>query len=278
MSTKIFVNLQVNDLDKSKKFFTKLGYKFNPQFTDEKAACLVISDDIYAMLVVKNFFKTFTKKELVNAKKSTEAILALSVDSRKAVDTLLKKALAAGGKINRPPEDHGWMYGRSFSDLDGHIWEAFWMDENKINKPTQKPESRVIHFEIHATDPEKMITFYTNVFGWKIEEWKMPDVTPENRYWMITTAAANSNKPGINGGMVVRRGPLPIDGEPVAAFICTIDVADFDTAIKKIEAAGGQVTVPKMAIPSMAWLGYCKDPEGNIFGIFQEDKNAKNNA
>jgi len=130
MDTKIFVNLPVKDLEKSKEFFTKLGYTFNPKFSDEKGAAMVISDHIYSMLLTEPFFKTFIKKEIADSAKSTETLLALSVDSREAVDQLLEKALAAGGKEIRDPQDHGFMYVRAFDDLDNHSWEIFWMDEN----------------------------------------------------------------------------------------------------------------------------------------------------
>jgi predicted lactoylglutathione lyase len=133
MATKIFVNLPVKDLDKSKEFFVKLGYTINPQFTDEKAACVVISEDIYAMILKEEFFKTFTpKKEIADATKSTEVLVALSADSKEKVNELLDKAFAAGAREARPPEDHGFMYGRSFEDPDGHIWEVFWMDMNAV--------------------------------------------------------------------------------------------------------------------------------------------------
>ena len=129
MATKIFVNLPVKNLDKTKEFFSKLGYSFNHQFTDEKAACMVISQDIYAMLITEKFFKTFTpKKEIADASKITEVIVALSAESKDEVNILIDKALAAGGKEARPAEDHGFMFGRSFEDPDGHIWEVFWMD------------------------------------------------------------------------------------------------------------------------------------------------------
>ncbi|MGH9910447.1 MAG: VOC family protein [Nitrososphaerales archaeon] len=134
MGTKIFVNLPVKDLNKSKEFFTKLGFTFNPQFTDQNAACMVISEDSYAMLLVEPFFKTFTKKEIANAKESTEVLVALSVESREKVDEMLSRALAAGAKEAREPQDHGFMYGRSLEDLDGHIWEIFWMDPKTINQ------------------------------------------------------------------------------------------------------------------------------------------------
>lgn len=132
MSTKIFVNLPVKDLERSKHFFTALGYSINPQFSDENAACLVISDDIYAMLLVEPFFKSFTKKEIGDATQSTEVILALSADSREAVDELVDKALASGGKPSNETQDQGFMYGRSFQDPDGHLWEVFYMDMSAV--------------------------------------------------------------------------------------------------------------------------------------------------
>lgn len=135
MGTKIFVNLPVKDLDKSEEFFSKLGFAFNAQFTNKDAACMVISEDNYAMLLVESFFKTFTKKEIVDAKKSTEVLVALSSESKESVDKMLHNALAAGAKEANEPQDHGFMYGRSFEDLDGHIWEIFWMDPKTI-KPS----------------------------------------------------------------------------------------------------------------------------------------------
>ncbi len=131
MATKIFVNLPVKDLDKSKEFFTKIGFSINLQFTDEKAACVVISEDIYAMILREEFFKTFIpKKEIADATKTTEVLMALSADSKEKVDEMADKALAAGASKLREPEDHGFMYSRSFQDPDGHIWEVLWMDMN----------------------------------------------------------------------------------------------------------------------------------------------------
>lgn len=134
MSTKIFVNLPVKDLERSKAFFSKLGYSFNPQFTDDKAACMVIGDDIYTMLLTEPFFKTFTKKDIADASKSTEVLVALSADSKGSVDELLRKALAAGAREAREPQSYDFMYGRSFEDLDGHIWEVIWMDPSVIKQ------------------------------------------------------------------------------------------------------------------------------------------------
>lgn len=134
MATKIFVNLPVEDLDKSKAFFGRLGYRFNPQFTDETAACMVISDDIYAMLLTRAKFQEFTKKPVADATKTTEVLTCLSMESKAKVDELLGIALKAGATEARDPMDCGFMYGRSFNDLDGHIWEIIWMDPEAIEK------------------------------------------------------------------------------------------------------------------------------------------------
>jgi len=128
MINKIFINLPVKDLQKSMSFFSNLGFKINKQFTDENAACLVITDEIYAMLLLEKFFKTFIKKEIADSVKSTETILALMCESRAEVDVLVEKALKAGAKEYREPEIYEWMYGRSFEDLDGHLWEVGYMD------------------------------------------------------------------------------------------------------------------------------------------------------
>jgi predicted lactoylglutathione lyase len=124
--------LPVKNLQKSQDFFTKLGYSFNPQFTNDQAACMVISDDIYAMLLAEDRFKDFTKKEIADAKKSTEVLIALSAASREAVDELVNKAVAAGGKTPNGKQDHGFMYGWGYEDLDGHQWEVMWMDPSAI--------------------------------------------------------------------------------------------------------------------------------------------------
>ena len=134
MTTKIFVNLPVEDLDRSKAFFGKLGYRFNPQFTDETAACMVITDDIYTMLLTKAKFREFTKKPVADANKTTEVLTCLSVESKLKVDEVLDAALQAGATEARDPMDYGFMYGRSFNDLDGHIWEIIWMDPQAVEK------------------------------------------------------------------------------------------------------------------------------------------------
>jgi uncharacterized protein len=129
MNKQIFVNLPVKDLEKSKAFFAALGYTFNPQYTNENAASMIIHDgSIYAMLLTEAFFKGFTSKPIVNAKEATEVLICLACDSRAEVDELVGKAVAAGGKTPREPQDHGFMYAHSFEDLDGHIWELVYME------------------------------------------------------------------------------------------------------------------------------------------------------
>jgi hypothetical protein len=134
MATQIFVNLPVKDLNKTIEFFTKLGFTFNPQFTDENATCMIVGKDIFVMLLVEKFFKTFTKKEICDATKETEVISALSVESREKVDQMINKVMEAGGRESRAPQDYGWMYGRGFEDIDGHLWEIIYMDESAIKK------------------------------------------------------------------------------------------------------------------------------------------------
>ncbi len=127
-SRKLFVNLPVRDLKKSMDFFSTLGFRFNPQFTDEKAACMVVSDDAYFMLLTEPFFRTFTKLGPCDTSRETQAIFALSCRSRGEVDEIVRKAIDAGGKHAKEPQDHGFMYGWSFYDLDDHHWEVLWMD------------------------------------------------------------------------------------------------------------------------------------------------------
>jgi len=134
MTTKIFVNLPVEDLNKTIEFFTKLGFGFNSQFTDENATCMIVGEDIFVMLLVEKFFKTFTKKEICDTTKNTEVIVALSAESREKVDQMINKAMEAGGRESREPQDHGWMYGRSFEDINGHLWEIIYMDESAVKK------------------------------------------------------------------------------------------------------------------------------------------------
>jgi uncharacterized protein len=131
MAREIFVNLPIKNMERSKVFFGALGFTFNPQFTNEQGACMVIEDgSIYAMLLVEPFFQSFTKKPVADASKSTEVLICLSCASRAEVDDLVKKAIAAGGSAPNAPQDHGFMYGHGFQDPDGHLWELMYMDPN----------------------------------------------------------------------------------------------------------------------------------------------------
>jgi predicted lactoylglutathione lyase len=132
MNKQIFVNLPVNNLEKTKAFFAHLGYSFNAQFTNDDAACMVVSDTIYVMLLTEPFFKGFTKKSIANAHETTEVLLCLSCENRAEVDSLVQKALAAGGKAPIAPQDHGFMYAHGFEDLDGHQWELCYMDPSHV--------------------------------------------------------------------------------------------------------------------------------------------------
>jgi predicted lactoylglutathione lyase len=134
MATKIFVNLPVKDLKKSMAFYAAVGMKNNPQFTDETGACMVISDDIYVMLLTHEKFKQFTPKPISDATKSTEVLVCLSCDSRDDVNDQVSKAIAAGGSAYADPKDYGFMFQHGFQDPDGHIWELIWMDPKAIQQ------------------------------------------------------------------------------------------------------------------------------------------------
>jgi len=132
MASKIFVNLPVKNLDRSVEFFTKLGYRFNQQFTDDTATCMIVTDDIFVMLLTEEKFKTFTPKEICDAQKYSEVLVCLSLESRATVEEMVRKAVAAGGATYNEPQDHGFMYGHGFQDLDGHIWELIYMEPSAI--------------------------------------------------------------------------------------------------------------------------------------------------
>lgn len=127
MHQQIFVNLPIRDMKRSREFFESMGYSFNPQFSNELGACLVLGENLFAMLLVHDFFKGFTGKPIADATKTTEVLVCVSCATREEVDALVAKAVAAGGTTPRPPVDHGFMYGHGFEDLDGHIWELMAM-------------------------------------------------------------------------------------------------------------------------------------------------------
>jgi predicted lactoylglutathione lyase len=134
MSRYIFVNIPVKDLDASSGFFRTLGFDFDQRFTDESCACMVVSDQAYVMLLQEQRFADFTSKRIADARATTESILCVSAESREDVDQFADAALGAGGTAAGEPQDHGFMYGRSFQDLDGHIWEVMWMDPKAVEQ------------------------------------------------------------------------------------------------------------------------------------------------
>ncbi|MEO0828129.1 MAG: VOC family protein [Cyanobacteria bacterium J06635_15] len=133
MATQIFVNLPVENLQKSVVFFTQLGFSFDPQCTDETATGMTVSKDIFVMLLTHEKFKTFTPNPICDATKSNEVLVCLSADSREAVDETIRKAVAAGGTTFKEPQNYGFMYGHGFQDLDGHIWELMYMEPNAVS-------------------------------------------------------------------------------------------------------------------------------------------------
>ncbi|RYD93623.1 MAG: glyoxalase/bleomycin resistance/extradiol dioxygenase family protein [Sphingobacteriales bacterium] len=145
MATKIFVNLPVRDLQQSMAFFRHLGFSFNDQFTDNKAACLVLGENIFAMLLTHEFFQTFTRKAIADATAATEALICIDAESRAAVDEMLQRATEAGGSLYAEPQDHGWMYQRSFADPDGHQWEIAFMDEAALKEMMQANGAGALH-------------------------------------------------------------------------------------------------------------------------------------
>ena len=130
MGRQIYVNIAIKNMERSKAFFTSLGFGFNPQFSNDSGACMIVADDIFVMLLTEPFFQGFTKKLVADATKCTEVLLCLSCASRAEVDELVRKAVAAGGKTPNPPQDHGFTYVHGFEDLDGHQWELTFMDPN----------------------------------------------------------------------------------------------------------------------------------------------------
>lgn len=132
MKTDVFINLPVNDLNRSKNFFKKLGFEFKQQFSNEQAACMILNNESYVMLLQEKFFQDFTKNGIADTSQFTEVLLAISVDSKENVNSFLENAIKMGAREAREPQDNNYMYGRSFHDLDGHIWEIFWMDPSGI--------------------------------------------------------------------------------------------------------------------------------------------------
>ncbi len=215
MATKIFVNLPVKDLKRSIDFFTKLGFTFNPVFTDETATCMIISENIFAMLLTEKRFKDFTKKEISDATKTTEVLIALDAESRDKVIEMVTTAVKSGGSVYMDAADHGWMYQHSFADPDGHQWEILFMDESKmpeemLNKDASSPPKKIIVIEALIKAPiEKIWDNWTgpeHIVNWNnaSDDWH-------------TTRAENDLKVGgkFNSHMAAKDGSMGFDFEGV---------------------------------------------------------------
>jgi predicted lactoylglutathione lyase/uncharacterized protein YndB with AHSA1/START domain len=186
MAKQIFVNLPVKDLNKSIEFFIQLGFSFNPQFTNEEATCMILGENIFAMLLVEKRFRDFTKKEIADATKTTEVLIAIDAESKEKVIEMVEKAKAAGGTIYMDAADHGWMYQHSFADLDGHQWEIGFMDMSRLpadlhKEQTPKKISITIEAEIIAPI-EKVWQYWTipgHIVKWNnaSDDWHTPSAT-----------------------------------------------------------------------------------------------------
>lgn len=139
MASKIFVNLPVEDLQRSIDFFSQLGFRFDPKFTDDTATCMIIGENIFAMLLTESRFRDFTDRDIADGHKVTEVLIAIDMESKEAVNEVVKKAISAGGSVYSDPMDHGWMYQHAFADLDGHQWEIMWMDESQMPEEMKQP-------------------------------------------------------------------------------------------------------------------------------------------
>jgi len=259
---KMFVNLPVQDLKRSVEFFTQLGFTFNAKFTDENATCMIVGEDAFVMLLVERFFKTFTQRQLCDTRTHTEGLVAISVDSRAEVDRLVKTAVAAGGSHAVDPQDHGFMYGWSFYDPDGHHWEVFWMDPDAAGvKETMNP---VVHFEMPYEDRERMARFYRSAFGWQTQMLgqDMGD------YVVVTATETDETGPRragrINGGFYPKRPEWPAQYPSVV-----IAVDEIATAMRKVAKAGGRVLGEPMEIPGVGQYVSFYDTEGNRVSMLQ---------
>lgn len=132
MARQIYINLPVKNIERTRAFYSALGFSFNPQFSNDQAICMIVSDDIYVMLLVESFFQTFINRPIADATRTTQVLLALSCNSRAEVDDMVAKALAAGGSAPMPVQDLGFMYSHDFEDPDGHVWEPMYMDPNAV--------------------------------------------------------------------------------------------------------------------------------------------------
>jgi hypothetical protein len=190
MGARVFLNLPVKDLKRSVEFFGRLGFHLDPRFSDDKAACLALGPDTRVMLLVSSFFETFTTKPIVDARQSTEALIAVAVGARSDVDRVVGAALEAGARPVRAPEDHGFIYSRTFEDLDGHLWELFWMDPVRLAEGAAQ--------DAGATEASAAELVMTRIFEAPREfvyaAWTQPQAL--QRWLGVTLGACREAEPG----------------------------------------------------------------------------------
>jgi predicted lactoylglutathione lyase/predicted 3-demethylubiquinone-9 3-methyltransferase (glyoxalase superfamily) len=270
-SRKIFVNLPVGDLKRSVDFFTKLGFTFDPRFTDDKATCMIVSEEAFVMLLVEPFFKGFTKRELCDTSKQTEALLALSCGSRAEVDEMVKKAIAAGGTHAMPPQDHGFMYGWSFYDLDGHHWEVLWMDESAITGASGKqkiaPASKIVPHLWFIDQAVEAANFYVSLFP----DSRVDSVTPIPAETPSGPAGSVSVVEFTLAGQpfqAISAGPLDPFNHAISFVVNCTDQAEVDRLWEALSAGG--------TIEQCGWLrdryGVCWQIVPALLGEMMKDR------
>jgi predicted lactoylglutathione lyase/predicted 3-demethylubiquinone-9 3-methyltransferase (glyoxalase superfamily) len=267
---KIFINLAVRDLKRSMGFFAQLGFEFNPQFTDDKAACMIIGAEAYVMLLTEPFFKGFTRRNLCDTSQQTEALIALSCGSRAEVDEMVKQAIAAGGLHAMEPQDHGFMYVWSFYDLDGHHWEVLWMDERATGTQSAEqkitPSSKIVPHLWFIDQALEAARFYVSLF-------------PDSRVDSVTPISADT--PSGPAGSVaiveftlagqpfqaISAGPLDPFNHAISFIVNCADQAEVDRLWDALSAGG--------TIEQCGWLrdryGVCWQIIPKVLGEMMSD-------
>jgi predicted 3-demethylubiquinone-9 3-methyltransferase (glyoxalase superfamily)/predicted lactoylglutathione lyase len=238
---KMFINLAVLDLKRSMEFFSKLGFSFDPRFTDDKAACMIVSEEAYVMLLMEPFFKGFTKREVCDTSRQTEALLALSCESRAEVDEMVKKAVAGGGRQAMEPQDHGFMYGWSFYDLDGHHWEVLWMDGSAAEAGESKPkvtlDAKIVPHLWFVDQAVEAANFYVSLFpDSHVDSVTMiPADTPSGRSGTIPVVELTLAGQQFQA---ISAGPLDPFNHAISFIVNCTDQAEVDRLWEALSAGG----------------------------------------
>jgi predicted lactoylglutathione lyase len=259
MNRQMFVNLPVEDLPRSIRFFTALGFGFNPRFTDDTATCMIVSQLGFVMLLQREKFASFAPGPVADAREASEVLTCLSCDSREEVDDLVRRAVSHGGSDYNEPQDHGFMYGHGFRDPDGHVWELIHMQRapETATEPCPAAEpapsgGAVVHWEMNAREPERLARFYEQVFGWSTQP------MPGDAYRLVRTGS-------LGGGI----SPVRCEEQSADSLMLYIDVADLHVAAERIAEAGGTVHQGIHPVEDMGSFMHFTDPEGRRMGLWQ---------